>query len=474
MSIFRTQVVDTSHTGGLRRALGPGALIALGIGAIIGTGIFVLTGLAAAQHAGPALVVSFIMAGFACALAGLCYAEFAAMIPVSGSAYSYTYATLGEGVAWFVGWLLVLEYLFAAATVSVGWSGYVVSLLNQIGLHLPDTISKSPFTRVEGRGIIATGAILNFPAVLVIAAITALCYSGIKQSANFNTAVVTIKIIVIVLFIGFGVSYINVANWHPFIPPNEGPGRYGWDGVGQAAAIIFFAYIGFDAVSTAAQEAKNPQRDMPIGILGSLIVCTILYIAVSTVLTGMVHYTKLNVPAPIAYTLDQYPSLGWLGFLIKLGAIAGMTSVILVMILGQSRIFFTMSQDGLLPGAFSRVHPKFQTPGFSTLVTGTVAATVGGLLPVNILGELVSFGTLTAFLVVCIGVLILRKTRPDIRRPFRVPAAPVVCILGALSCAYLIYKLPTDTWIRAAVWTLIGFAIYFLYGYKHSALNKPR
>jgi APA family basic amino acid/polyamine antiporter len=244
--------------------------------------------------------------------------------------------------------------------------------------------------------------------------------------------------------------------------------------VGQAAAIVFFAYLGFDAVSTAAQEAKNPQRDMPIGILGSLIVCTILYIAVSTVLTGMVHYTKLNVPAPIAYTLDQYPALGWLGFLVKLGAIAGMTSVILVMILAQSRIFFTMSQDGLLPGAFSRVHPKFQTPGFSTLVTGTVAAAVGGLLPVNILGELVSFGTLTAFLVVCIGVLILRKTRPDIRRPFRVPAAPVVCILGALSCAYLIYKLPTDTWIRAAVWSLIGFAIYFLYGYKHSALNKPR
>jgi basic amino acid/polyamine antiporter, APA family len=454
--------------------LGPGALIALGIGAIIGTGIFVLTGLAAAQHAGPALVVSFIMAGFACALAGLCYAEFAAMIPVSGSAYSYTYATLGEGVAWFVGWLLVLEYLFAAATVSVGWSGYVVSFLKQIGLHLPDTVSNSPFTRVEGRGIIATGAILNLPAVLVIAAITALCYSGIKQSANFNTAVVTIKVIVIVLFIAFGVSHINVANWHPFIPPNEGPGRYGWDGVGQAAAIVFFAYLGFDAVSTAAQEAKNPQRDMPIGILGSLIVCTILYIAVSTVLTGMVHYTKLNVPAPIAYTLDQYPSLGWLGFLIKLGAIAGMTSVILVMILAQSRIFFTMSQDGLLPGAFSRVHLKFQTPGFSTLVTGTVAAVVGGLLPVNILGELVSFGTLTAFLVVCIGVLILRKTRPDIRRPFRVPAAPVVCTLGALSCAYLIYKLPTDTWIRAAVWTLAGFAIYCLYGYKHSALNKPR
>jgi len=457
----------------LRRALGPGALIALGIGAIIGTGIFVLTGLAAAQHAGPALVVSFIMAGFACGMAGLCYAEFAAMIPVSGSAYSYSYATLGEGVAWLVGWLLVLEYLFAAATVSVGWSGYVVSLLRQIGVHLPDTISQSPFTRVEGRGIIATGAILNVPAVLVVAVITAMCYSGIKQSANFNTGVVTIKVIVIVLFIVFGVSCINVANWHPFIPPNEGPGRYGWDGVGQAAAIVFFAYLGFDAVSTAAQEASNPQRDMPIGILGSLIVCTILYIAVSAVLTGMVRYTELNVSAPIAYTLDQYPSLGWLSFLIKIGAVAGMTSVILVMILAQSRIFLTMSQDGLLPGAFSRVHPNFQTPGFSTLVTGTVAAFVGGLLPVNILGELVSFGTLTAFLVVCIGVLILRKTRPDLKRPFRVPAAPVICTLGALSCGYLIYMLPTDTWIRAAVWTLIGVTIYSLYGYKHSVLNRP-
>jgi basic amino acid/polyamine antiporter, APA family len=474
MSIFRTKVIGAETPSGLKRALGPGALIALGIGAIIGTGIFVLTGLAAAQHAGPALVVSFIMAGFACALAGLCYAEFAAMIPVSGSAYSYSYATLGEGVAWFVGWLLVLEYLFAAATVSVGWSGYVVSFLNQIGVHLPAAISSAPFGRGPGGSqIVATGAILNFPAVFVIAVITALCYTGIKQSANFNTIVVTIKVIVIVLFIAFGISFINTANWHPFIPPNEGPGRYGWDGVGQAAAIIFFAYIGFDAVSTAAQEAKNPQRDMPIGILGSLVICTILYIAVSAVLTGMVHYTELNVPAPIAYALDKYAALGWLGFLIKLGAIAGMTSVILVMILGQSRIFFTMSKDGLIPAAFGRVHPKFQTPGFATLATGTAAAVIGGLLPVNILGELVSFGTLTAFLVVCLGVLVLRSTRPDLPRPFRVPAAALVCILGALSCGYLIYKLPSDTWLRAAIWTAIGLVIYFFYGYRNSILAKP-
>jgi APA family basic amino acid/polyamine antiporter len=473
MSILRTKPIGGEQPSGLKRALGPGALIALGIGAIIGTGIFVLTGVAAAEHAGPALVLAFIFAGIACALAALCYAEFAAMIPVSGSAYSYAYATLGEGVAWFVGWLLVLEYLFAASTVSVGWSGYIVSLLNQIGWHIPTIISTAPFAPGAKPGeIVTTGAIVNLPAVLIIGLVTALCYTGIKQSTNFNTIVVMIKVVVIVLFIGFGATLVDTSNWHPFIPPNEGPGRFGWDGIFRAASIIFFAYIGFDAVSTAAQEAKNPQRDMPVGILGSLIICTILYIAVSAVLTGMVHFNELNVPAPVAYALDKYPQVSWLGILIKLGAIAGMTSVILVMLLGQPRIFYSMSKDGLLPPAFASVHPKFQTPGFATLVTGVVAAIMGGLLPVTILGELVSFGTLTAFMVVCIGVLVLRYSRPDLKRPFRVPAAPVVCTGGALACGFLVIQLSGNAWMLAIIWTSLGFLIYGLYGYRNSKLNK--
>jgi len=473
MGIFRTKPIVEEQTSGLKRVLGPGALIGLGIGAIIGTGIFVLTGVAAANHAGPALMLAFVFAGIACAFAALCYAEFAAMIPVSGSAYSYAYATLGEGIAWFVGWLLVLEYLFAASTVSVGWSGYVVSLLDQIGLHIPPALSSAPFAPGTGAGeIVRTGAIINLPAIFVIASITALCYTGIRQSTLFNSIIVIIKVAVILLFVGFGISFIDTGNWHPFIPPSQGPGKYGWDGVFRAASIIFFAYIGFDAVSTAAQEAKNPKRDMPIGILGSLVICTVLYIAVSAVLTGMVHYSQLNTPAPVAYALDQYPALRWLGFLIKLGAIAGMTSVILVMILGQSRIFFTMSHDGLLMPAFRSVHPRFKTPGFATLVTGTVASIMGGLLPVTILGELVSFGTLTAFVVVCIGVLVLRSTRPDLVRPFRVPAAPVVCILGALSCGFLIFNLSINAWLMALVWTALGLVVYGSYGYRHSRLNR--
>ena len=473
MGIFRTKPIGEEQPSGLKRALGPGALIGLGIGAIIGTGIFVLTGVAAAEHAGPGLMLAFVFAGIACAFAALCYAEFAAMIPVSGSAYSYTYATLGEGVAWFVGWLLVLEYLFAASTVSVGWSGYMVSLMNQIGWHIPAELSSAPFAPGVGAGdIVRTGAIINLPAVFVVAAITALCYTGIRQSTLFNSVVVLIKVTVIVLFIGFGASYIDTANWHPLIPPSQGPGRYGWDGVWSAAAIIFFAYIGFDAVSTAAQEAKNPQRDMPIGILGSLVICTVLYIAVSAVLTGMVHYSELDLPAPVAYALDKYPALGWLGFLVKLGAVAGMTSVILVMILGQSRIFFTMAKDGLLMPAFASVHPRFQTPGFSTLVTGIIAGIMGGLLPVTILGELVSFGTLTAFVVVCIGVLVLRSTQPQLKRPFRVPAAPVVCVLGALSCGFLVTQLSKNAWFMALVWTSLGLVVYGLYGYRHSKLKR--
>jgi APA family basic amino acid/polyamine antiporter len=477
-SLFSTKPIGELHeadTGNeLRRTLDARALVLLGIGAIIGTGIFVLTGTAAANHAGPALVVSFLIAGLGCALAGLCYAEFASMIPVSGSAYSYSYATLGELVAWFIGWNLILEYLFAAATVAVGWSGYVVSLVEQLGMHLPEALTNAPFTKGAGHfEIIRTGAILNLPAVLIIAALTALCYVGIHQSARFNSVVVAIKVAVIILFIGFGMWAIDGANWQPFIPENTGRfGHFGWSGVVQAAGIIFFAYIGFDAVSTAAQEAKNPQRDMPIGIMGSLVVCTVLYVAVSAVLTGMVPYLELNSPAPVALALDRHPELSWLAGWIKLGAIAGMTSVMLVMMLGQPRIFYAMSRDGLLPPLFRKVHPTHKTPYIGTLITGSLAALIAGLFPVTILGELVSIGTLLAFTTVCIGVLVLRHTRPDLKRPFRTPAPWVVCIGGALICSGMMVSLPPDTWVRLAVWTAIGFLIYGFYGYKHSALRN--
>jgi APA family basic amino acid/polyamine antiporter len=446
--LFSTKSVadlcDFGASNELNRTLDARALVLLGIGAVIGTGIFVLTGTAAANHAGPALMLSFVIAGLGCAFAGLCYAEFAAMIPVSGSAYSYSYATLGEFIAWFIGWNLILEYLFAASTVAVGGHFEVV----------------------------ATGALINLPAVIIVAAITALCYVGIQQSARFNSLVVVIKVAVILLFIGFGVWYVNGANWDPLIPQNTGQfGRFGWSGVLQASGIIFFAYIGFDAVSTAAQEAKNPQRDMPIGIMGSLLICTVLYVAVSAVLTGMVPYAELDSPAPVALALDRYPQIGWLAGLIKLGAIAGMTSVILVMMLGQPRIFYCMSRDGLLPPALRKVHPKYRTPYVGTLITGVFAAVIAGLLPVTILGELVSIGTLLAFTTVCIGVLVLRYTRPEIPRPFRVRAPWLVCTLGALICIVMIVALPRDTWVRLLLWTLIGLAVYFFYGYRHSTLR---
>ena len=476
--LFSTKPIGELHEADemneLKRTLDARALVLLGIGAIIGTGIFVLTGTAAANHAGPALVISFLIAGLGCALAGLCYAEFASMIPVSGSAYSYSYATLGEMVAWFIGWNLILEYLFAAATVAVGWSGYVVSLVEQLGFTLPDALTNAPFTKGAGHfEIVRTGALVNLPAVLVIAAITALCYVGIHQSARFNSIVVAIKVTVIVLFIGFGMWVVDGANWQPFIPANTGQfGAFGWSGVVQAAGIIFFAYIGFDAVSTAAQEAKNPQRDMPVGILASLAICTVLYVAVSAVLTGMVHYTELNTPAPVALALDRHPELSWLAGWIKLGAIAGMTSVMLVMMLGQPRIFYAMSRDGLLPPLFRKVHPTHKTPYIGTLITGTLAALIAGLFPVTILGELVSIGTLLAFTTVCIGVLVLRYTRPDIKRHFKVPAPWVVCISGALICSGMMVSLPHDTWLRLLVWTAIGFLIYFGYGFRHSVLRK--
>ena len=459
----------------LRRALTATQLTLLGIGGVIGTGIFVLTGVAAANNAGPALPLSFIVAGIGCTFAGLCYAEFAAMIPVSGSAYSYSYATLGEGIAWFIGWNLILEYLFAVATVSVGWSGYVVSLLDQWHLHIPDALSHAPLDQgADALHLRFTGAIINLPAILIVAAIATICYIGIKQSAVFNSVIVTIKVTVIVLFILFGVSYINTDNWHPFVPPNTGTWFvYGPSGILGAAGVIFFAYIGFDAISTAAQESKNPQRDLPIGILASLIICTILYVIVSAVLTGMVSYKELNVSAPVALALDKYPGLHWLGGWVKLGAIFGMTSVMLVMTIAQARIFFAMARDGLLPTFFGRVHPRFRTPSTGTVVTGVSAAVIGGLFPVGLLGHLVSIGTLAAFVTVCIGVLVLRQTRPDLPRPFRAPWPWFTCIAGALVCGLMMVSLGPATWVRLVVWTVIGALVYVLYGYQHSCLRTP-
>jgi APA family basic amino acid/polyamine antiporter len=457
-----------------KRSLSAAGLTALGVGGIIGTGIFVLTGTAAASHAGPALALSFIIAAVGCALAGLCYAEFASMIPVSGSAYSYSYATLGELIAWFIGWNLILEYLFAVATVSVGWSGYLLSLLAQLGIHLPSELTHAPFDRGAGQfNIVGTGAVINLPAVLIVLIAGFICYLGVRQSSLFNSIVVAIKLAVVVLFILLGASCIAPENWHPFVPPNTGTfGQFGWSGVMAAAGVIFFAYIGFDAISTCAQEAHNPQRDMPLGILTSLGICTFLYVATAAVLTGMVSYRELNVAAPVALALDRHPQLRWLGVPVKIGALAGMTSVILVMTLAQARIFFAMAEDGLLPPGFARVHPRFQTPSTGTIVTCVCAALIGGLFPVRILGELVSIGTLMAFVTVCIGVLVLRKTRPELPRPFRVPWPWLTCLSGALVCGAMMVTLPLDTWVRLAGWTVLGVLVYALYGYRHSRLRE--
>ena len=466
---------ETSESeNGLKRTLTANNLIALGIGAIIGTGIFVLTGTAAANHAGPALVLSFLLSGIGCAFAGLCYAEFASMIPIAGSAYTYSYATLGEFVAWIIGWDLILEYLFGASTVAVGWSGYIVSFFKDFGINIPSIMCHAPLDHDPTKGWFLTGAFINFPAIFIILVMTALLVVGIKESARFNNIIVIVKIIVILLFIGFGISYITKSNWVPFIPANTGVyGKFGWSGIMAGAGVIFFAYIGFDAVSTAAQEAINPQKDMPKGILGSLVVCTILYIAVSFVLTGIVNYKDLNVPAPIALAIDRCgPALIWLRPLIKIGAIAGLSSVILVMLMGQPRIFYSMAKDGLLPKKFASVHKKFKTPYVTTILTGSVAAIVAGLFPIGILGELVSIGTLLAFVIVCAGIIVLRKKRPDLERPFKTPFVPLFPILGIIICSLQMIALPSDTWWRLIIWMAIGMVIYFTYGIKHSKVQK--
>lgn len=478
--LFNKKAVDkiraeaTSNTQ-FKRTLGTLDLVLLGIGAVIGAGIFVLPGRAAAANAGPAVVLSFLIASIAAGFAGLCYAEMASMLPVSGSAYAYTYVTMGELVAWIIGWDLILEYLVGAATVSVGWSGYFVSLFRDIfGITLSEKWTHAPITWNEvSHSLELTGAYFNFPAVFITLFMSLILIIGIRESARFNSWIVFIKVAILLLFIGVAMPYIHPENWHPFIPPNTGTfGKFGISGVFQGATMMFFAYIGFDAVSTAAQECKNPQKDLPIGILGSLVICTLLYIVVSSVLTGVVNYTQLSVPDPIAVGIAATGNK-WLGGIIHFGAIAGLSSVILVMLLGQSRIFYSMAQDGLLPPIATKIHKKFRTPYITTVISGVCGAIAAGLLPIEILGELTSIGTLFAFVLVSLGVMILRIKRPDIPRRFKVPGGTyLIPVCGVFSSGLLMFTATSATLIRLFVWMGIGLIIYAFYGRKRSQLLK--
>ena len=454
-------VGDVEHgTKALKRTLTATDLTMLGIGAIIGTGIFVLTGTAAANQAGPAIVLSYVAAGVACGFAALCYAEFASMIPISGSAYTYAYATLGEVFAWMIGWDLILEYAVGSMTVAVGWSGYFQRILAGFGVHLPAWMSASPGTGVEG-------ALINLPAVIIVLVISALLVIGVRESARFNAVMVAVKLVAILFFIVVGVGYVQPSNWSPFMP-------YGVQGISAAAAVVFFAYIGFDAVSTTAEEAKNPSRDLPIGIIASLVLCTLLYLLVAAVLTGIIPVVQFKADAqflnaPVGYALHVI-NMDWAAGLVSAGAVAGITSVLLVMLLSQPRIFFAMSRDQLLPAGVSKVHPKYRTPYITTLITGVVVAIVAGLTPINVLGEMTSIGTLFAFVIVCAAVLVLRAKRPDARRPFRVPGGSILPTLGVLSCVYLMVNLTVMTWVRFLVWLDLGMIIYWFYGRTHSPL----
>ena len=454
-------LADTENEGHrLRRALGPFDLVAIGIGCIIGVGIFVLPGVEAATHAGPGIILSFAIAASACACAALCYAELAAMIPVSGSAYTYGYATLGELLAWIIGWDLVLEYMVGASLVSIGWSAYLVNLIDRLiepfGMVLPHTWTAAPWGPNPG--------IVNLPAVFIVGVLTLLLIRGIRESSRVNLVMVVVKMVVILGFVGLTVWYIEPANWKPFMP-------FGFSGVMTAAAIVFLAYVGFDAVSTTAEEARNPQRDMPIGIMGSLIVATVLYMAVAAIMTGVVPYQKLGVADPVALVLNTL-KMPWASAMVSVGALAGITSVLLVLLLAQPRILFSMSRDGLLPPALSRVHPRFRTPYLTTIATGCIVALASALTPINVVAELCSIGTLFAFMIVSAGVIVLRRTRPDLPRPFKVPLFPVVPALGVVLCGYLMASLPLATWIRFGVWLVLGLLVYAGYSYRSSKLNS--
>ena len=451
----------------LHRTLGPWGLTALGIGAVIGGGIFVITGQAAAQHAGPAIMLSFVLAALCCTFCALAYAEFAAMVPVSGSAYTYTYATLGEAAAWFIGWMLVLEYGVSASAVAVSWTGYFLSLLDQFGIHLPAALVSAP---LDGK-LQPTGAIANLPAAAIVLLLTWLCYVGIRKSSAMNMAMVVLKTCLILLVIFAGWKYVDPANWHPFIPEAQGPGKFGWDGVVRGAAIVFFAYIGFEAVSVAAQESTKPQRDLPVGMLASLVICTVLYIAMAAVMTGLVPYSMLGTDEPVVTAVAAHPELGWLRLVVEIGALIGLSSVVLVMIIGQPRIFMIMARDGLLPTVFTRIHPKYRTPHINTVITGIGIAVLAAVFPLDVLGELTSMGTLIAFASVCAGVLILRRTQPQLPRPFRIPFAWAICLAGIGSCLLLLSTMTAHNWMLMVIWTVIGFVIYAAYGFRHSRLR---
>jgi APA family basic amino acid/polyamine antiporter len=462
---------DHAHGPGLRRTLGPWGITALGIGAVIGTGIFVVTGTAAAEHAGPAVLISFIIAAICSGFAALCYAEFATLIPISGSSYSYAFASLGELAAWFICWNMVAEYGISASAVAASWTGYFTSLLDHMGLHLPVALTEAPLAFTHGE-LVVTGHLFNLPAVAIVMALTWLCYIGIRESSSLNALMVLVKVGLIVIVVVAGYRYVNPENWHPFIPEPQGDGRYGWSGIMRGAAMVFFAYIGFEATSTAAQECKTPQRDLPFGILVSLVICTVLYLAMAAVLTGLVPYTILDTAEPVVTAVAAHPELDWLRLIVEIGAMIGLSSVILVMIIAQPRIFMIMARDGMLPKVFAKVHPRYRTPHINTLITGGMIALLAAVFPLDLLANLTSMGTLIAFSAVCAGVLILRYTLPDLPRTFRVPWAWFTCLAGVACCFALLFSLDWFNWAILGVWTLLGFVIYFLYSRRHSVLHQ--